>query len=140
MFIDTNVLVHAASPDAPDRERARVALANVAKESDGLCISRQILREFVAVITRPQMWSKAKSPAEAAMAALKLAADFEILEDGAAVWDEFVGLCRRFSFGGRQVHDANIVATMLAHGERRLLTFKGADFRRFDEVIEVVSP
>src|SRR6266403_4798461 len=27
-------------------------------------------------------------------------------------------LSRRYSFGGRQVHDANIVATMLVHGER----------------------
>ncbi|HUC70920.1 MAG TPA: hypothetical protein VMS01_07005 [Stellaceae bacterium] len=34
-------------------------------------------------------------------------------------------LCSRFRFGGRQVH-ADIVATMLANGERRLLTFNGA--------------
>jgi predicted nucleic acid-binding protein len=38
------------------------------------------------------------------------------------------------------VHDANIVATMLAHGETRLLTFNGADFRRFASLIEVVAP
>jgi predicted nucleic acid-binding protein len=49
-------------------------------------------------------------------------------------------LSRGFSFGGRQVHDANIVATMLAHGETRLLTFNDADFRRFSSVIEVVVP
>jgi predicted nucleic acid-binding protein len=42
--------------------------------------------------------------------------------------------------GGRQVHDANIVATMLAHGETRLLTFNEADFRRFSSVIEIVAP
>ena len=45
-----------------------------------------------------------------------------------------------YSFAGRQVHDANIVATMLAHGENRLLTFNGADFRRFVRLIEVVPP
>jgi hypothetical protein len=27
-----------------------------------------------------------------------------------------------------EVHDANVVATMLAHGERRLLTFNETDF------------
>ena len=32
--------------------------------------------------------------------------------------------------GGRQIHDANIIATMLAYGELRLLTFNVADFRR----------
>ena len=42
--------------------------------------------------------------------------------------------------GGKQVHDANIVATMLAYGERRLLTFNIRDFRRFAAHIEVVDP
>ena len=56
------------------------------------------------------------------------------------VWDRLVMLSRRYSFAGRQVHDANIVATMLAHGDRRLLTFNGADFRRFARVIEVIAP
>jgi predicted nucleic acid-binding protein len=38
------------------------------------------------------------------------------------------------------VHDANIVATMLAHGESRLLTFNGGDFRRFGVLIQVIAP
>jgi hypothetical protein len=29
---------------------------------------------------------------------------------------------------------------MLAHGERRLLTYNEADFRRFTALIEVVTP
>jgi len=36
---------------------------------------------------------------------------------------------------GKQVHDANLVATMLVHGVTRLLTFNVADFRRFGAVI-----
>ena len=40
--------------------------------------------------------------------------------------------------GGR-IHDANIVATMLAYGERRLLTFNTADFRRYGDRIELLS-
>ncbi len=38
------------------------------------------------------------------------------------------------------MHDANIVATMLAYGERRLLTFNIRDFRHFAAHIEVVDP
>jgi hypothetical protein len=56
------------------------------------------------------------------------------------VWDHLMGLSRRYSFGGRQVHDDNVVATTLAHGERRLLTFSEVDFRRFTPLIEVVAP
>lgn len=65
---------------------------------------------------------------------------FAILEDGERVWAELMNLCQRFRFGGKQVHDANIVATMLAHGETRLLTFNETDFRRFAGLIEVVVP
>ena len=139
MFVDTNVLVHALAPTAPGHGMARAALEAHA-ESDRLCISRQVLREFLAVITRPQLWMQARTPSEAADAAIVLANEFEILEDGTAVWDQLIDLSRRFAFGGRQVHDANIVATMLVHGERRLLTFNTADFGRFAAVIELIAP
>ena len=35
----------------------------------------------------------------------------------AAAFVRLVQLCRSVALAGRQVHDANIVATMLAHGE-----------------------
>ena len=35
-----------------------------------------------------------------------------------------------------QRHDTNVVATMLEHGIRRLLTFNAADFRRFARIID----
>ena len=63
-----------------------------------------------------------------------------MLEDGPAVTQELIALCRAVPLGGRQVHDANIVATMLAHGETRLLTFNTADFTRFQPRIEPVTP
>src|SRR5206468_5499805 len=96
--------------------------------------------EYMAVMTRRQIWGKALTATEAAADAATFAARFTVLEDGPAVWDQLIELCRRYSFGGRQVHDANVVATMLAHGERRLLTFNEADFRRFAPLIEVVLP
>ena len=49
----------------------------------------------------------------------RLLSSFEILEDGPVVTESLIALCRKVSVGGRQIHDANIVATMLAHGERR---------------------
>ena len=138
MFVDTNVLVYAVAPGAPNRDQARAALARHGS-TEPLCISPQVLREFVAVITRPQVWSRPKTIREAVEAAVALARSFEVLNEEPRVWEQLVDLCRRFDFGGRQVHDANIVATMLAHGEGRLLTFNGADFLRFP-VIEIIGP
>jgi predicted nucleic acid-binding protein len=65
---------------------------------------------------------------------------FNILEDGPAVWAQFRRLTRTISFGGKQVHDANLVASMLAHGQTRLLTFNSKHFRRFEPEIEIIEP
>jgi predicted nucleic acid-binding protein len=138
-FVDTNVLVYATATNAPFRDRARAALVRLAADEQ-LSVSRQILREYVAVMTRPQTWGRALSLAEAMTDAAVFERRFTVLEDGQLVWDQLMDLSRLYSFGGRQVHDANVVATMLAHGERRLLTFNEADFRRFTPLIEVVAP
>jgi len=63
-----------------------------------------------------------------------------IAEDGPEVFSELCFLLGRIPVTGKQVHDANIAATMLTHGETRLLTFNAADFRRFGSLIEVVVP
>jgi len=44
---------------------------------------------------------------------------------------------RDFQIGGKQVHDANIVASMLAYEIPCLLTHNHKDFERFAEVIKV---
>ena len=65
---------------------------------------------------------------------------FRLLDDGPAVLDRLCELGVSHAFAGRQAHDANIVATMLAHGEGRLLTFNAGDFRRFEPLISLVAP
>jgi predicted nucleic acid-binding protein len=73
MFVDTNVLVYASVQGAPNRDSARAALAHHASSGETLRISRQILREFVAVTTRPQTWARAQTCADAAISAAALA-------------------------------------------------------------------
>ena len=51
---------------------------------------------------------------------------------------KLLDLLLQFPSGGKQVHDANIVATMLVHGVPKLLTHNTADFARFSSVIEVL--
>ena len=63
-----------------------------------------------------------------------------IAEDGPEMFSELCLLLGRIPVAGKQVHDANIAATMLAHGIPRLLTFNAADFRRFAGLIALVVP
>jgi predicted nucleic acid-binding protein len=138
-FVDTNVLVYATAIGAPFHTQARTALARIGSKGP-LAVSRQVLREYLSVTTRPQPWAKALTLADATDDTDTFRRRFTVLEDGPPVWDQLMTISRRFSFGGRQVHDANIVATMLAHGETQLLTFNVTDFQRFASVIEIVAP
>ena len=139
MFVDTNVLVRSRFDAAPGNAVARYWMKETSDSGETLRISRQIVREYLATVTRPQSRSPAVPMELALTQVAELEAKFEILEDGPAVAEMLVALCREVPLGGRQVHDANIVATMLAHGERRLLTFNAADFRRYGERIEMVD-
>ena len=139
MFIDTNVLVQARVLEAPDHYLARARLEMALQAAEPLRISRQVVREYLAVVTRPQMWRVAITREEALDDVDKLINNFEVFEDGPAVTELLVALCRDVAVGGKQIHDANIVATMLAHGERRLLTFNTADFRRYRDRIELAD-
>ena len=107
--------------------------------SEPVRISRQVVREYLVTVTRPQDWSEPLPMAAALRDVEWLRSTFEILEDGERVMNVLVALFREFPIAGKQVHDANIAATMLAHGERRLLTFNAKDFRRYGERIELVE-
>ena len=137
-FIDTNVLVYATAVGAPFQDKARAALVGLAS-NETLSISRQVLREYLVVMTRPQTWGKPLGLTEAMSDPAAFAKRFTMLEDGPAVWNRLAELSRQYAFAGRQVHDANIVATMIAHGEHRLLTFNTRDFERFGAAIELVK-
>ena len=139
MFIDTNVLVNSRISGAPHHVLARAYLERVFGGPEPLRISRQVIREYLAVVTRQQPWSVNFTRKEALDDVSRLIGSFEVLEDGPIVTAELVALFREVTVGGRQIHDANIVATMLAHGERRLLTFNVVDFRRYGDRIELLG-
>ena len=139
MFIDTNILTSASVLEAPNHVIARESLNRALLEGEAVRISRQVVREYLAVMTRPQTWDIPLTREEVLRDARRLLTAFDVLEDGPLVSEILMALCREVEVGGRQIHDANIVATMLAHGERRLLTFNTSDFRRYGERIELVD-
>ncbi|NJR12675.1 type II toxin-antitoxin system VapC family toxin [bacterium] len=65
---------------------------------------------------------------------------FQIADETSAVRDKLLDLLKAFPTQGKQVHDANLVATMLANGINQLLTLNDADFKRFSGQIHLVSP
>ncbi len=139
-FVDTNVLVYASQTPSAFHPRASAALRQARQESRALWISRQVLREYLATVTRPQREQVPLTMTEALTDVGKLERDFNVAEDGPGVFEELRRLLGRVQVAGKQVHDANIAATMVACGITRLLTFNVADFRRFQPSIELVEP
>jgi predicted nucleic acid-binding protein len=139
VFLDTNVLVVAAIPTAPKHGLAREALRKAVPPGKRGTISRQILREFMAVLTRPSSYHRPPAFDAVASAVRRFENRFEIIKDGPAVTARLVDLLSVVPCGGKQIHDANIVATMLVHGIDQLLTDNESDFGRFADVIEIVA-
>ena len=130
-FIDTNVLVYAAD-GAPLLDQARAAVARVAADG-AITIGRQVLREYLSVVTRQQICGKPLTLAQAVATPRRSFGGSRVSR--MARWS---GTARHveppLSLRGPQAHNVIIVATIPAHGERRL------DFGRFARLIEVVAP
>lgn len=138
VFIDTNVLVYAAVLRAPLHEQARRALQDLASSPSDLRISRQILREYAAVLTRSQEFTTPLSGTEVVSDVRRFEHQFKVADDNAAVTDRLMALLGSVTVHGRQVHDANIVATMQAYNVNRLLTNNPSDFARYSSIVEVI--
>lgn len=140
LFIDTNILVSEHIDTVADHAIVHAALVRMMQAGAEFWLSRQVLREYAALLTRPQPYT---SPLPATVVATQLRAFerlYRIADETAAVTEHLIALLESVPVGGKQIHDANIVATMQAYGIGRLLTLNGADFRRFEPLITILAP
>lgn len=137
LFIDTNILIYANVATAPFHEQALNALKSAHQTERPLWISRQVLREFIAARTRPQTFAQPSTPEVVIERVRYLEERFQVADDTAAVTGQLIKLLVDYKIGGKQIHDANIVATMLTNNIPCLLTHNAKDFERFGEVIRI---
>jgi len=135
--LDTNVLVAATVDAHPNHASAVAALARLTAQQAPLCIGGQVCREFLVVLTRQPVEARTFSADEALTALESWRSACTLLDEDAAVLAELLTLVRQFNVRGKQVHDANIVATMRANGVDRLATLNPVDFLRFEDEIRL---
>ena len=138
MFIDTNIFVSASFETAPEYRRARKILGKILLGTEPVRISNQVIREYIATVTRPQKWAVPMTVRASLQQAEKMQSVCTMLEDNQEVLNYLMKISREVPVVGLQVHDANIVATMLAYGEKRLLTFDNG-FYRYSQMIDLVN-
>ncbi len=137
-FVDTNVLVYAAASGAPLHQRASGELRKRHESGQELWVSRQVPREYLAALSRSQTFAKPRTARELASDIRYFLSHFRLAEEGPAVTEKLLELIEEVEIGGKQIHDANIAATMLVHEIPALLTHNTGDFSRFSKMIRVI--
>jgi predicted nucleic acid-binding protein len=137
-FVDANVLVFAANATSPWHTTALTRLQGARRDQISLVVNPQVVREFVAAASRPALDSTPPPIDPILENVRRIRAGFVLLDENAATVDRLTELLNSIPTQGKQVHDANIVATMLTHGVSTLLTHNTGDFARFAALIRVL--
>lgn len=133
--VDTNRFVHSTVLGDIRHGESRDWLTTLQRRGTILCVTTQILREFLVVLTGGRFFERRFTVRDAL-------AELEVLLPSLEVLDEPLGaaailrdLVRRYDIQGHQIHDANIIAVMLYHGVSRLATYNRKHFDSFEEVM-----
>jgi predicted nucleic acid-binding protein len=132
--IDTNVLIYSTVSGNPWYQQARQWLSTLQDAGARLCVTTQILREYLVVLTRGTVFEKSFGTDQALEHVGAFLPTLTLLDEPVAAADLLRELVGRYQIRGKQIHDANVVAVMLTHGIHRLVTYNRVDFVRFDEI------
>jgi len=139
LFLDTNVLLTATDESRLQHSAARRAISEANMNGIHFGLSGQILREYLTVATRPiaanGLGLSVGDALENCAQFSKRALFYDETEEVAFRLRELIAVS---GMHGKQIHDVNVVATMLTHGLRKLLTANVKDFESFTD-IEVVT-
>ena len=136
-LIDTNVLL-----EATDELRRHHADAVALLEAGAaLAMPAQVIREYLAVATRPVTANGLGLPMADALANVReLRLRIRLLPEERPVLPSFLGLLARVPCSGKRVHDAHIVATAIAHRVRTIVSLNPDDLSGFTPDVVVITP
>jgi predicted nucleic acid-binding protein len=139
-LVDTNVLLRSVQPSHPLHAVAVRALERLLAQEETLYITVQNVAEFWNAATRPVAQNGLGLSIDRAKEELdRLEEFFEILSESIRSYEEWKTLLSSKRVSGIQVHDARLVAVMIANHITKIVTFNVQDFTRFDE-IEAIHP
>jgi len=138
--VDTNVLVYATVDAAPLCDESRLWMAALQRQNVELCVTPQICREYLVVLTGDPVFDRDFTPAEALDVLAQLRNSLRLLFPSPEALDELFRLVRQYEVAGKRIHDANIVAVMNTKEISHLATYNRQDFAQFDEVTLLSPP
>lgn len=140
IVLDTNILLRLVETLHPQHEQVSDLIMSLRARNESFFVFLQNISAFWNVCTRPvENNGLGLSISDTEDHLSRFEQLFTVLPDTAEVYRNWRELVIRYSVTGVKVHDAKIVAAMMAHGIDRLLTFNIADFNRFTE-ISAITP
>ncbi len=135
VFIDTNVLLNAAFAQREKHQECQQEIEAQVSQDAELWISGQVIREFLRVATKMESEGKELSFGEIHYHLSRYLALCHVVDETMAVRVNLLRLWSGLDIRSKAIHDANIVATMLAAEIPTLLSLdKG--FRRYTDHID----
>ena len=132
-FLDTNILVYLANKDSPFHSGVTGKFKEIINTYE-LWISRQVLREYAVVMTRSGTVEKPLSPENVASDIEKWKNAFHVADETEETTRILVELIKSYKITGKNIHDANIFATMMANSIQTLFTLNTGDFQKFKDL------
>lgn len=139
VFIDTNILLRMILTQMNQHAEVDALVKRTIHEGAELWISGQVIREFIVQATHPRTLAEPLTIEQVVREIEAMKPLFQIADETAAVRDKLLELLQQYPTQGKQVHDANIVATMLVYEIDKLLTLNVDDLKRFENKIKIVS-
>lgn len=137
LFIDTNILVYANTISSPFCTVARNKLQTAFQTYDSVWISNQVIREYLSTMTRIMLSVGKVDYQSLAKDIDNFRKNFQLAQDSLSIVLNLIKIMEQTATASKQVHDANIVATMLESGIPTILTHNVADFKRFGHLIQI---
>lgn len=129
VFVDTNILLTATDTRRDHHSRALDLFRKAPQKIFTLCLSGQILREYLVVATRPlAVNGLGLGILEAAQNVERFKSVTHFLPESLAVHSQLIALFKEKKITGAKIHDLNIVATLKVAGIKHLLTLNPQDF------------
>jgi predicted nucleic acid-binding protein len=139
-FVDTNVLLRAMVPQMTMHAASEALLQTMWIDQVELWISRQVIREYLVQVTHPNTFALPLTTEQVLSQVEMIQSLFHVADDTSEVTAQLLALIGTHPTRGKQIHDANVVATMLANGIDTLLTINVEDMRRFEDKIRLLAP
>jgi predicted nucleic acid-binding protein len=140
-LFDSNTLLRLAEHNSPERPTVIKAIRSLRLQNEILVYTPQVLSEFWNVCTRPSVSRSGLqlSIGQTERKAKLIEKYFKLIPDSILTYNEWRRLVFDLGVKGVQVHDTKLVASMVVHNIRNLITYNVQDFRRFG-MINAIHP